>query len=318
MLTGMAAPPLADGVVPAPITAGALLRGWEFPPLVVIPIIVIGTLYLLGYRRVRRQPRPVFPAWRARCFVASLLFVFIAVDGPMDTYSDVDVAVHMFQHVILLDICAPLAVLGAPATVALRALSPARRARYVLPVLHNRFTHALTRPQVAGFLFACDLFGSHFTAWYNLSLENGYVHDLEHLSYIVFGFLIWEIVIGIDPIRNRATPPQRILLVFLLMPVMVIISVVFILANHPLYPYYAALPAPWGGSSRVVADQGLAGAIMWIPSAAMTLAAVLYVAVVWFREDEARQRRLEALEDARQKAGAGSGSDGRTREKNQS
>jgi putative membrane protein len=298
----MSAPSLADAV-PAPFTVGALVRGWEFDPLVVIPIIVIGTLYLLGYRRVRRQPRPVFPAWRARCFVASLLLIVAAVDGPMDTYSDVDIAVHMFQHVILLYAVAPLAVLGAPATVALRALSPARRARYVLPVLRNGFTHALTRWQVTGLLFAGDLLATHFTAWYNLSLENQYIHDLEHLSYIVFGFLLWEVIIGVDPIRGRAAPPQRILLVFLEMPVMVIISVVFILANHPLYPYYAALPAPWGGSSRVVADQGLAGAFMWIPSAAVTLVAVLYVAVDWFREDEARQRRLEALEDARQGSG---------------
>lgn len=303
MSTAVAVLPLADAV-PAPFTAGALLRGWELDPLVIVPVVVIGVFYLLGYRRVRRQPRPVFPAWRARCFVAGLILGIAAVDGPMDTYSDVDVAVHMGQHVILLDIVAPLVVLGAPATVALRALSPARRSRYVLPVLRNGFTHAITRPQVAGFLYACVLLSSHFTAWYNLSLENQYIHDLEHLSYVVFAFLVWEVVIGVDPIRDRATPPQRILLVFLLMPVMVIISVVFILANHPLYPYYAALPAPWGGSSRVVADQGLAGAIMWIPSAVTTLAAVLYVAVAWFREDEARQQRLEALEDARQKAGA--------------
>ncbi|MGH3211381.1 MAG: cytochrome c oxidase assembly protein, partial [Trebonia sp.] len=183
----MAAGPVLADAVPPPFTVGALLHGWDFEPLVVIPLVVIGALYLLGYRRVRRQPRPVFPAWRARCFIAGLVFIFAAVDGPMDTYSDVDVAVHMLQHIILLDIGAPLAVLGAPATIALRALSPARRGRYILPVLRNPFTHALTRPQVAGFLYACDLLGSHFTAWYNLSLENQYIHDLEHLSYIVFG-----------------------------------------------------------------------------------------------------------------------------------
>lgn len=302
MVTGVGALPLADAV-PAPFTAGALLRDWQFEPLVMVPVVIIGVFYLLGYRRVRRQPRPPFPSWRAGAFVASLLLGVAAVDGPMDTYADVDVAVHMAQHVILIYAVVPLAVLGAPATVALRALSPARRSRYVLPVLHNRFTHALTRPQVAGFLFACDLLATHFTAWYNLSLENEYIHDLEHLSYVASAFLFWEVVIGTDPIRDRASPPQRILLVFLLMPVMVIVSVVFILANHPLYPYYAALPKPWGGASRVVADQGLAGAIMWIPSAAATLVAVLYVAVGWFREDEARQRRLEELEDAHQGSG---------------
>ncbi len=294
----MAAVPLASAV-PAPFTTGALLRGWAFDPLVTVPVVVIGVFYLLGYRRVRRQPQPPFAPWRAKAFVASLLLLIASVDGPMATYSGVDVAVHMGQHVILLYAVAPLLVAGAPVTVAVAALSPARRDRYVLPVLHSGFTRALTRPQVAGFLFACDLLATHFTKWYNLSLENQYVHDLEHLSYIVFAFLVWEVVIGIDPIRDRATPPQRIMLVFLEMPVMVIISVVFILANHPLYPYYAALPKPWGGSSRVVADQGLAGAIMWIPSAVVTAAAVLYVAVEWFREDEARQRRLEALEDAR-------------------
>lgn len=289
---------LADAV-PATFTPGALLRGWQFEPLVIIPIVVIGALYLLGYRRVRRQPRP-FPPWRARCFVASLVLCFVAVDGPLDMYADLDVAVHMFQHDILLFAVVPLAVFGAPATVALRALSPARRARYILPVLHNPVTYVLTRPLVAGLLYVCDLLASHFTGWYNLSLENEYIHDLEHMSYIVFGFLLWEVLIGIDPIRGRAAPPQRIMLLFLIMPVMAIIGVVFILANHPLYPYYTVLPEPWGGVSHVMANQGLAGAIMWIPAAAVTLAGVLYIAIVWFREDEARQLRLEALEDARQ------------------
>lgn len=291
---------LADAAPPV-FSGGALFHGWDFEPLVVVPVVIIGVLYLIGYRRARRQPRPVFPPWRAWCFVASLVIVVAAVDGPMDTYADVDVAVHMAQHVILLYVVAPLAVAGAPALVALRAFSPANR-RYVLPVLHNRFTYVLTRPLVVGVLFAADLLATHFTAWYNLSLENQYIHDLEHLSYIVFGFLLWEVVIGIDPIRNRATHPQRILLIFLLMPVMVIIAVVFILANHPLYHYYATLPEPWGGTSHVIANQGLAGAFMWIPSAAVTLTAVLFVAINWFHEDEERQRRIEALEDAREHA----------------
>ncbi|MGH3252646.1 MAG: hypothetical protein ACRDOI_41415, partial [Trebonia sp.] len=83
MVTGMAALPLADAV-PAPFTVGALLRGWELDPLVIVPIIVIGVLYLLGYRRVRRQPRPYFSPWRARSFIASLILVVASVDGPMD------------------------------------------------------------------------------------------------------------------------------------------------------------------------------------------------------------------------------------------
>jgi putative copper resistance protein D len=289
---------LADAV-PAPFTAGALLRGWEFPPLLYVPVVIIGVLYAIGYRRVRRQARPVFPRWRAWCLFTSLVVVLLTLDGPMDTYADIDVAPHMAEHMILLYVVTPLAVFGAPATIALRALSPRQRSRWVLPVLHNGFTHLLTRPTVIGVLYASDLIATHFTAWYNLSLENEYIHDLEHLSYIVFSFVLWEVVIGIDPIRDRASWPQRVILIFLLMPVMVVISVVYILANHPLYPFYATLPAPWGVPSHIVANQGLAGAIMWIPSAAVTMAAVFYGCVRWFQVDEARQHRIELLDDAR-------------------
>ena len=88
------------------------------------------------------------------------------------------------------------------------------------------------------------------------------------------------------------------MVVVLLMPVMAIISLVFILASHPLYPYYTALPLPWGGRAHALSNQALAGAIMWVPSSLVSLAAVFYICVEWFRQDEARQLRLEALEDA--------------------
>ena len=47
-----------------------------------------------------------------------------------------------------------------------------------------------------------------------------------------------------------------------------------------------------------LASPTLAGAIMWIPSSLLSMAAVFCAAVEWFRKDEARQGRPEALEDA--------------------
>ena len=40
-----------------------------------------------------------------------------------------------------------------------------------------------------------------------------------------------------------------------------------------------------------MSSQVLAGAVMWIPSAFLSSAAVLYIAVDWFRKDEARRVR---------------------------
>lgn len=288
---------LADAV-PPPFSAGALLRGWAFEPLVLIPVIVIAGLYLAGLRRVRRQPRPAFPGYRGWAFFTSLAVLVIAVDGPFDTYSDVDLAVHMAQHLLLLGLVCPLAVLGAPVSLALRAATPRARSRFVVPVLRSRVAHALTRPWLVGVLYAGALVASHFTGLYNLALQHPFVHDLEHFGYLVTGLLLWGVVLGVEPVRQKPGFGQRIMLVVLLMPVMAIISLVFILASHPLYPYYTALPAPWGGTVHGLANQALAGAIMWIPSSLVSLAAVFYIAAEWFRKDEARQARLEALEDA--------------------
>jgi putative copper resistance protein D len=288
---------IAEAVPPA-FTAGGLLRGWGFEPLVIIPVIAAAGLYLAGFSRVRRQPRPLFPAYRAWAFLASLLVLVIAVDGPFDTYADVDLAVHMGQHLLLLGLVCPLAVLGAPVTLALRAATPRARSGFVVPVLHSRVAHALTRPWVVGVLYAGDLVATHFTGLYNLALADPYIHDLEHLSYLVTGVLLWGVILGVEPVRQKPGFGARIMLVVLLMPVMAIISLVFILASHPLYPYYTTLPPPWGGAAHVMANQALAGAIMWIPSSFISLAAVFYVAVEWFKKDEARQARLEALEDA--------------------
>lgn len=66
------------------------------------------------------------------------------------------------------------------------------------------------------------------------------MHDFEHLTYLVAGILLWGVILGVEPVRPRPSYPQRIMVVVLLMPVMAIISLVFILASHPLYPYYQA------------------------------------------------------------------------------
>jgi putative membrane protein len=295
---------VADGI-PPPFSAAALAQGWAFEPYVTVPVIIVGALYVAGFRRVRRQPRPVFPRYRAWAFIASLLVLVAAVDGPFDTYSGVDLAVHMGQHLLILGMVCPLAVLGAPVTLVLRAATPRGRSQYVVPVLHSRLAHALTRPWVVAVLYAGTLGITHFTGLYNLALANPAVHDLEHLSYLVTGVLLWGVILGVEPVRDKPGYGQRIMMVVLLMPVMAVISLVFILASHPLYPYYTALPPPWGGRANVMGSQALAGAIMWIPSSLLSMAAVFYIAVEWFRKDEARQLRAEALEDAGHRPSAG-------------
>ncbi|MGH3575354.1 MAG: cytochrome c oxidase assembly protein [Pseudonocardiaceae bacterium] len=189
--------------------------------------------------------------------------------------------------------------LGAPFTLALRTVSPGVRRGFLLPILHSRVAHALTRLWVVGVLYAAAMFLTHFTGFYNLALGNDYIHDIEHLIYLVLSFLLWMLLVGVDPVLRRSSHGPRMLMLILLMPVPAFIGVIFITAPTVLYPYYAALPPPWGGINALQ-DQPLAGVIMWVPSQFATVIAGLLLAVEWFRVDDARQRRIEALQDRRE------------------
>jgi putative copper resistance protein D len=289
----------ADGA--PPFSAAALLRGWTPDPLVIVPMIVIGALYLIGFLRLRRQSGPVISTGRGWAFAASLIVLFLADNGPFHTYSQVDLAVHMAKHMVLLMVVPPLFVLGSPVTLALRTAPAGVRSRFLDPLLRSRVTVALTRPWVAGGLYAVVLVATHFTGFYSLALENHFLHDLEHLSYLAVGLLVSGVIFGVGTGELAASFPYRIFIVVLLMPVMSVISLVFIVANHPLYQYYVTLPRPWGGRSQALANQAIAGAVMWIPSGLLTMATVIYITVEWFRKEEAQQNLIEAIEDARQR-----------------
>ena len=284
--------------VPPPLSAHSLLLGWQFEPLVHVPILIVAGLYIWGLVRARRQRGRRFPGWRAWCFLSAMVVLVIALTGPFDAYADVSLSLHMTQHLLLIAVAAPLLALGAPFTLALRTASRGARQGFVLPVLHSRVARVLTRPWLIGVLYAAALFLTHFTGFYNLALSNNTVHDCEHLIYVVLAFLLWVLLAGADPIPGRPSHGHRLLLLLLLMPVAAFIGVIFIVAPHVLYPYYATLPPPWGGLSALH-DQAAAGVIMWVPSQAETIAAALLIAFDWFRTDEARQQRLEAIEDRR-------------------
>lgn len=280
----------AAEVVP-PFSGGALLDGWKFPFTIWAPVLVVAALYLVGYARIRSHPRPMFSRYRPWCFIGGLAALLVSLDGPMDRYADVDLAVHMTQHIMLLYLVAPLIVFGAPLTMVVRVLRPPMRGRYIRPIAKSRAVHVLSSPWLAAAICAADLLASHFTPWYNLSLEHPLVHDLEHLSYLLVGLLLWETLLGADPVVLARAPSQRILALFALMPVMVAIGVVFIVWPHPLYAYYPSLPAPWGVESFVMSRQTLAGVLMWAPSLFVSLAAAAYISVQWFRADERRAGR---------------------------
>jgi putative membrane protein len=298
---GLASPAsaLAHGPVPAePPSVANLLLGWSFEPLIVLPLVALAVAWVAATRRVNAA-HPATPVPRARtvAFLGGLLAIAFALLSGIEQYDTALFSVHMVQHVLLILVAAPLIALGAPITLLLRASRPDLRRRWILPVLHSRPLRALTHPVVAWIVFAAVMWGTHLSPLFDASLENPWVHDLEHALFLGAALLFWWPAVGLDPAPWRMPHPVRGMYVFLQMPQNTFLALVILYAAAPLYPHYATLTRPWGPSA--LADQQVAGGIMWLAGDLLFIAAIGAIIYGWMRfeeRDTARSERRDAAE----------------------
>lgn len=281
-------------VIPPSGGPGTVLTRWVLDPFTVIGILGAGSLYAAGLIRVRRAGRAV-ERGAAMAFFAGLGVLVLALMSPVDAYADVSFTVHMAQHLLLTLLAPPLLALGAPVTLALRAMSPPA-ARRLTRVMRGRVVAFLALPVVGWLLFVGVPYAIHFSPLFDAALRSRPIHALEHTLWITAALIYWWPIVGRDPTPHPMRYPTRLLSLFLAMPAMSFLAVAIYLAKAPLYATYAALPAPWGPGA--LASQQDAAVLMWLAGSLGMMAAMLIVAVAWKRDDEARQRRIEAREDA--------------------
>lgn len=264
-----------------------VLGGWAFDPAVDAGLLVTGALYVRGVRRVRRPDRKL--ANRAACFLGGLVVLWVALQSPIDAGADLRLSVHMVQHLLLIMAAAPLLVLGAPVTLALRASRPGFRRRWLLPLLRSRPLRLLTTPAVAWVQFTLVLWASHFSPLYDMALRNDGVHALEHLLYVTSAVLFWSPVVGIDPSPRRLSHPARLLYLFLAMPQISFLGLALWGTDRVLYPVYQATLG-----AGALDDQRLAGTIMGSAGMILMVAALGLVLLDWLTREEREAARTDA------------------------
>jgi putative copper resistance protein D len=288
----------AHGPVPHdPPTLGALAFDWSFEPLVAIPLLLAAVGWLALVRRVGRlHPASPVPVSRTLAFLGGLTAIAVALQSGIERYDTTLFSVHMVQHLLLLFGAPPLLALAAPVTQVLRAASPDARRRFLLPLLHSTLARVLGHPVVAWLTFTIVAWASHFSPLFDLSLENEGVHTLEHVGFLAAGLLFWWPVVGADPAPRRLTYPVRALYLLLQMPPSSFLGMAIVFAETPLYPHYATLGSPYG--INALADQQLAGGIMWLTGDVVLIGAILAVVAAWMRHEErdapAAERRADA------------------------
>ena len=119
----------------------------------------------------------------------------------------------------------------------------------------------LGRPLGAWLAFNINLIAWHIPAAYDLTLRSIAVHVLEHISFLVFGVLLWAQVIASPPLRARLTSVRGAYYMTSTLVVGWLLSLVLAFAPNPLYPAYADLAQRPGGISALT-DQQLAGGVI--------------------------------------------------------
>jgi cytochrome c oxidase assembly factor CtaG len=283
--------------VPAdPPSVANLVLGWTFEPTILLPLLASAVVWWRLLAAVNRaHPEHPVPRLQRWAFLAGLGVIASALDSGLAQYDTTLFSLHMVQHILLTLVAPPLLVLGAPVTQLLRASSSETRTGRIMPVLNSRPLRILGHPIVADLLFAAVMWGTHFSPFFNQSLENRLVHDLEHVLYLAAGLLFWLPVIGVDPAPHRMGHATRIGYVFLQMPQNSFLAMAILFADAPLYAHYATLGSPYGIDA--LADQRLAAGIMWFVGDVIFLVAMLGVLAAWMRSEErgtaAAERRAD-------------------------
>lgn len=267
------------------------LFGWSIAPLPVLSLAALAALWLVGVRHVRTrsvgigQARPI-PRSRSILFLAGLATLFVALCSPIDTYADDLFSLHMLQHLLIAFVAAPLLVLAAPGTLALRAAPPAVRRRVLVPLLRSRPVRWLTFPLTTWLVFGAVMWLAHFTPLFELALESDGIHELEHAAFLVAGFLYWLPAIGSDPLPWRLGVSGRLLYLLLGMPVSSVLGLVIVGQTSVMYSHYAGPGA--------LADQRLAGTVMWLGGDLIGAVLIGVAGWLWLRAETRRARNRAA------------------------
>jgi cytochrome c oxidase assembly factor CtaG len=268
-----------------------LWSAWSLDPLLLAGIILAVWAYLRGRTPGRRKGTD---AWRARCFALALAAVGVALFSPLDALSRALASAHMVQHLLLMLVAAPLLALSAPSSTLLRG-SPLI-VRQVIGRWRRRLGlsssswRMLRHPATVWLLNVGTLWFWHARVAYDAALDAHVVHVLQHVTFLVTGVLFWRLVVGARG-AGRVPPGLGVLLVFGLALQSVFLSVLLTFAQRPWYSGYATTTTPWG--LQPLADQQLAGVIMWVPAGFVYLAAALSLLHSWLagleREDLATE-----------------------------
>jgi putative copper resistance protein D len=272
---------------------GTWLGSWTFDPVLGPALIAAAVVYVWAAQRVSaRDPVHPWSRWCSTSFLSALALCWFVLLGPVGFYDDTFFWAHMVQHLALMMVIAPLLLLGSPVLLLLRASTPAVRRTWVLPVIRGRVLTALTRPLVGWLLFAGVLVGTHFSPFYEFSLEHPLVHTyVEHPLYLTAALIYYYPLMPGNPGPRRVPYGLRAASLFGMMFPETMAGFFLYASTYVMYPFYLHVQRPFGPAPLV--DQQLGGALMWGGSMVIDTVWVSIAVMAWLRSESRLATRID-------------------------
>ncbi|HVX39805.1 MAG TPA: cytochrome c oxidase assembly protein [Gemmatimonadaceae bacterium] len=261
-----------------------LLSDWAWEPGVVLPLALTAAIYARGTRVLRRRTRRTPSAGALACFWSGLVIVALSLVSPLHEASEQLFSAHMIQHELLMTVGAPLLVLGRPGVVLLwgvPATARPRVARVLRAAPVRRAWRTLVRPLDAWLLHGVAIWAWHIPLLFQATLTSDTVHALQHLSFLGSALLFWWSLLFV---QRREARGASIVYLFTTAVHTGVLGALMTFSRVVWYPAYGDRAAAWGLTP--LADQQLAGLIMWIPASVAYLVAALLIVHLWLRESE--------------------------------
>ena len=304
------APPRLEELQPDASPA-RILTGYELPPeptpmrwltewrpdwLWIAFTVTVAAAYILGMVKLRRRGDS-WPVLRLISWLTGLAALTYFTSGAPAVYGMVLFSAHMIDHMALTMVVPLFLVIGAPVTLALKALSPRRDGsrgirEWILVIVHSKFSALVTHPLFAAANFAGSIVIFYYSPLFGFALREHVGHELMNLHFLLTGYIFVLTMIGTDPIPRRAPYPLRLLLLFATMAFHAFFGVALTGGTSLLQAsWFGNMGRDWGPSA--LADQQIGGAVTWGIGEIPTLLLAIGVAVMWSRSDARETRRKD-------------------------
>jgi putative membrane protein len=266
--------PVAFLHAPVLVPPDRLWISWSLEPLVLLALAASSFFYARGLRRLwARAGRGTGVGYAsAVSFAAGELALIVALVSPLDALGGTLLSAHMAQHGILAGIAPLLLLLGRPGMTFAWGLSPLLKSRPAASVVWRwlgRLARALSTPMRATVLHGLTIWAWHAPALFNAAVEHEWIHALQHLCFFVPALLFWRALLG----GRTAAAFAAAFVTFMHTG---LLGGLITMAPAPLYAAYLGHTELWGLTA--LADQQLAGLLMWVPMGLPYLAAGLFLA----------------------------------------